>query len=237
MGWGVRITPRPRFTPGYVSRFPLDRRLGGPPSWFGHWGYRKNPMPLPDIKPRSSSLHSDTILTEITQILYEMDGACKMHGMLEVRIKFWRGILKERNRSKDGDVYWRTKLEQIIRNQCVWVWTGFTWFRMWVCDRLPHEHSNEPSGSVKARASLTSWTTISFSGKTCFMHLVSCCLCRWGDTLFLNCGHKWTHYSSLRWHSEPRWNDIDSEKPKTLEKNRSQCHFVHHKSNADWLGS
>jgi hypothetical protein len=28
----------------------------------------------------------------------------------------------------------------------------------------------------------------------------------------------------------PWWNDIDRGKPKDLEKNPSQCHFVHHKS-------
>jgi hypothetical protein len=26
------------------------------------------------------------------------------------------------------------------------------------------------------------------------------------------------------------WDDIDREKPKNSEKNLSQCHFVHHKS-------
>jgi hypothetical protein len=32
---------------------------------------------------------------------------------------------------------------------------------------------------------------------------------------------------------ERRWNDIDRGKPKNSEKNLSQCHFVHHKSNMD----
>jgi hypothetical protein len=33
--------------------------------------------------------------------------------------------------------------------------------------------------------------------------------------------------------AQHRWNEIDREKPKYSEKNLSQCHFVHHKSNMD----
>jgi hypothetical protein len=32
---------------------------------------------------------------------------------------------------------------------------------------------------------------------------------------------------------EPWWNDIDKRKPKNVEKNMPQYHFVHHKSNMD----
>jgi hypothetical protein len=31
-----------------------------------------------------------------------------------------------------------------------------------------------------------------------------------------------------------RWNDTDRGKLKNLEKNLSQCHFVHNKSHMDW---
>jgi hypothetical protein len=52
----VSVTPRPRFSPGKGPPVPLYRWLGGPQSRSGHTGYRKNPLPLPGIEPRSSSL-------------------------------------------------------------------------------------------------------------------------------------------------------------------------------------
>jgi hypothetical protein len=43
---------------------------GGPQSWSGYRGYRKNPMPLPGIEPRSPGCPvctQDTIPTELPQ--------------------------------------------------------------------------------------------------------------------------------------------------------------------------
>jgi hypothetical protein len=34
-------------------------------------------------------------------------------------------------------------------------------------------------------------------------------------------------------YEEPWWNDTDRGKPKNLEKDLSQCHFVQHKSRMD----
>jgi hypothetical protein len=44
------------FTPGErASQYPLDRRLGGPQGWSGHYE-EKNLLPMPGIEPQSSSL-------------------------------------------------------------------------------------------------------------------------------------------------------------------------------------
>jgi ribosomal protein L36 len=53
--------PWPRFSPPPSPAekdlwYPLDRRLGGPQSWSGHRGYKKNPLPVPRIELRLSSL-------------------------------------------------------------------------------------------------------------------------------------------------------------------------------------
>jgi hypothetical protein len=54
---------------GKDPQYPLDRRLGGPQSRSGHRGYKKNPLPLLGIKPRSSSPQSDTIMIELPRLL------------------------------------------------------------------------------------------------------------------------------------------------------------------------
>jgi hypothetical protein len=47
------------------NRYQFDRRLGGPQSWSGQRGKKKNHLPLLGIESRSSSLYSDTTLAEL----------------------------------------------------------------------------------------------------------------------------------------------------------------------------
>jgi hypothetical protein len=65
-------------------------------------------------------------------------------------------------------------------------------------------------------------------------------LLRWGKAASL-----WKRVSNGRFVHPPddlwvnmvhQWNDIHKKKPKHLEKNLSQCHFVHRKSDMDWPG-
>jgi hypothetical protein len=50
---GQRHDPAALYPRGKDPRYPLDRGLGGPQSRSGHRGYRKNPLSLPGIEPRS----------------------------------------------------------------------------------------------------------------------------------------------------------------------------------------
>jgi len=44
--------PWPFDDQGMSLWYPLSRRLGGPQSWYGHFGEEKNPLSLARIKPR-----------------------------------------------------------------------------------------------------------------------------------------------------------------------------------------
>jgi hypothetical protein len=57
-----------RYAPAALyPRYPLDRRLGGPQSWSGHRGQRKNPFPLPGIEPRQgvNAAINELLLTSV----------------------------------------------------------------------------------------------------------------------------------------------------------------------------
>jgi hypothetical protein len=47
----VSFTSRPLYTKGKSTRYPLDRRLGGPQSRSGRGGEEKNSQPPPRIEP------------------------------------------------------------------------------------------------------------------------------------------------------------------------------------------
>jgi hypothetical protein len=84
--WVVSFTPRPVYSRGNSPRYPLDRRLGRPQSWFGHCGVETNVLSLPGIEPRpcnpypslyrlsysGSIQHSRRNLIEIRSALSEM---------------------------------------------------------------------------------------------------------------------------------------------------------------------
>jgi hypothetical protein len=61
--WVVSFTPRPLYPQGKNPRYPLDRRLGGPQSRFGHSVEEKNSQPSPGIETRSSDhpAHSQSL--------------------------------------------------------------------------------------------------------------------------------------------------------------------------------
>ena len=58
-GWGVSVTPRPLFTPGKETRYPLYRRLGGPQGRSGQVRKISTPTGIrsPDRPARSQSLY------------------------------------------------------------------------------------------------------------------------------------------------------------------------------------
>jgi hypothetical protein len=47
----VSFTPQPLYLQGKSTRYPLDRRLGGPQSHSGRGGEEKNSHPPPGIEP------------------------------------------------------------------------------------------------------------------------------------------------------------------------------------------
>jgi hypothetical protein len=51
-------------------------------------------------------------------------------------------------------------------------------------------------------------------------YVLLCCICWWGETMSLNCGHQRACCSSSRWHQhgQPQLNDIDTRKQKNSEK-------------------
>jgi hypothetical protein len=67
---GQRHAPDRALPRGEDLQNPLDRRLGGPQSSSGHRCWDKNPLPLPEIEPRSSNPYSDIVRTELPRLLH-----------------------------------------------------------------------------------------------------------------------------------------------------------------------
>jgi hypothetical protein len=66
--WLVSFTPRQLYPRGNSPRYPLNRRLFGPHSRFGHCEVEKNLLPLPGIGPRPASSQPVAVLTEISRL-------------------------------------------------------------------------------------------------------------------------------------------------------------------------
>jgi hypothetical protein len=62
----------PVAVPQGETRYPLDRRLGGPQNRFGHGGEEKNSQPLPGLEPPNiqpvAQRYTTTLFKEVLQI-------------------------------------------------------------------------------------------------------------------------------------------------------------------------
>jgi hypothetical protein len=65
-----------------------------------------------------------------------------------------------------------------------------------------------------------------------------CCLCRWCETMSLNCDQQRAYCSHPRRYTtiETWRNDTNKVKLKKSERNLSQCHLDYHKSHMNWPG-
>jgi hypothetical protein len=97
---GQRHAPAALYPRGKDPRYPLYRRLGGPQSRSGHRRYRKNPLPLPGIEPRSPGrpARSQTLYC----LSYPALDSCTSKG-LNLAVSVIRNTLKCRH--KDGNLY------------------------------------------------------------------------------------------------------------------------------------
>jgi hypothetical protein len=57
--WLVSFSPRPLYPRGNWTRYPLDRRLGGPQSRSGHYGEEKNPYSAGNRTPKDQPVAYD----------------------------------------------------------------------------------------------------------------------------------------------------------------------------------
>jgi hypothetical protein len=157
------------------------------------------------------------------------------------------GNLKYTNRKIMQRIYWRWDAisaydevrrmdrcvgQQVVKLQKQWIYLSvrvWKWSALFV--DLCHVHAE-----VKEHI----WTELMYSDAVViwqFRQGVRCCsLCRWGETMSLNCGHRWASRSSSDgmwvWRAmvELYW----KRKYKKLGEKPVQCHFVHDKSHMVW---
>jgi hypothetical protein len=72
---------------GHGPRYPLDRRLGGPQSRFGHSVEEKNSQPPPGIEPDHPACSLVAILTELSSLYLLQYSIPKMIFLKSVKIQ------------------------------------------------------------------------------------------------------------------------------------------------------
>jgi hypothetical protein len=68
----VKFMPQPLYPQGRSSRYPLDRRLGGAQSIYGHGGEEKNSQSPPGIEPYNPDRPTRSLVavpTELSRLL------------------------------------------------------------------------------------------------------------------------------------------------------------------------
>jgi hypothetical protein len=69
MGWRFSYTPRPLYSEGKNSWYPLDRRLSEPQSRSGCGGEEKNSQSLPGLEPLIIQPVAQRYTTELSRFL------------------------------------------------------------------------------------------------------------------------------------------------------------------------
>jgi hypothetical protein len=67
--WGVSFTRRPFYPQGKRPWYPVDRRLGGPPSRSERSGEEKNSQPLPALETPIIQPRAHRYTTELSRLL------------------------------------------------------------------------------------------------------------------------------------------------------------------------
>jgi hypothetical protein len=127
--WVVSFTPQPLYPQGKNCRYPLDKRLRGPPKPFctmwrreNYWPYLDSNSVLSVVQP-VASLYTDRVVDK--NIIWEFSELPGMRGR-----KNWKQLY-----SKEKDIlsHWRVKL--ITNFKRVQIWDS-TWLYFLLTKRL-----------------------------------------------------------------------------------------------------